>query len=203
MVGAIGWGTEFAHFNAYMPAFLHGALAAGAAVPAVYACTTELWGGRVATAATWAGAAALALMLWTARWDPARFVPTGGDVAAGDRLIARLAGLPGEVWMPSHPFYLHLAKKRPLVHRMGIKDVTTRQSRVVEGLEHALRTGRFSALVLDRRDVHLELPDVQAYYQRTLTLPDDERPRVRTGAQVVPDSVWTPRAATSTPSSQK
>ncbi|MEO8554021.1 MAG: hypothetical protein ABI678_28800, partial [Kofleriaceae bacterium] len=27
VVGAIGWGTEFAHFNAYMPAFLHGAFA--------------------------------------------------------------------------------------------------------------------------------------------------------------------------------
>ncbi|HWU90820.1 MAG TPA: hypothetical protein VN253_26320, partial [Kofleriaceae bacterium] len=42
LVGAIGWGTEFAHFNAYMPAFLHGALAAGAAVPAIYACVRLL-----------------------------------------------------------------------------------------------------------------------------------------------------------------
>src|SRR6185312_10297400 len=23
VVGAVGWGTEFAHYNAYMPAFLH------------------------------------------------------------------------------------------------------------------------------------------------------------------------------------
>ncbi|MBC7976677.1 MAG: hypothetical protein H7138_17020, partial [Myxococcales bacterium] len=37
LVGAIGWGTQFAHFNAYMPAFLHGALAAGAAIPAMLA----------------------------------------------------------------------------------------------------------------------------------------------------------------------
>ena len=29
LVGAIGWGTEFARFKAYMPAFLHGAFAAG------------------------------------------------------------------------------------------------------------------------------------------------------------------------------
>ncbi|MBZ0236181.1 MAG: hypothetical protein K8M05_27895, partial [Deltaproteobacteria bacterium] len=42
LVGAIGWGTEFAHFNAYMPALLHGAIAAGLAVPTVLACAGEL-----------------------------------------------------------------------------------------------------------------------------------------------------------------
>nr|MBA2541874.1 hypothetical protein [Deltaproteobacteria bacterium] len=45
VVGAIGWGTEFAHFNAYIPAQLHGALAAGAAIPAVFACV-RLWCGE-------------------------------------------------------------------------------------------------------------------------------------------------------------
>src|SRR4029079_4197984 len=33
VVGAIGFGTEFAHFNAYIPALLHGSLAAGAGAP--------------------------------------------------------------------------------------------------------------------------------------------------------------------------
>ncbi|HSS02145.1 MAG TPA: hypothetical protein VLM79_34035, partial [Kofleriaceae bacterium] len=47
VVGAIGFGTEFAHFNAYIPALLHGSLAAGAAVPAIIGCVRALApGGR-------------------------------------------------------------------------------------------------------------------------------------------------------------
>jgi hypothetical protein len=51
VVGAIGWGTEFAHFNAYMPALLHGALAAGAAVPALIGCVARLGRGQRGTGA--------------------------------------------------------------------------------------------------------------------------------------------------------
>lgn len=160
LVGALGWGTEFAHFNAYMPAFLHGALAAGAAVPALSACA-RLWAGdgaraeRAATGAGLAAAAVLAFACWNAVWEPRRFTPTAEDVAAGDRLIARLKQTPGEVWMPSHPWYLRLAGKTPRVHRMGIRDVTWRQPhRVVEGLEPALAGHAFGAIFLDERDVH-------------------------------------------------
>jgi hypothetical protein len=85
---------------------------------------------------------------------------------------------------------------------MGIKDVTWRQPRQVRGLTEALATQRFSALILDQRDVHLELPEVTRYYYRALELPADERPRVRSGARVVPESVWLPlRGATGAPRS--
>ena len=120
-----------------MPAFLHGALAAGAALPALAACTkilldrTNLRIDReLAIHAVPALAAlALGLTLIHARWRPSKYMPTAADVAAGDRLIERLHGLDGEVWMPSHPWYLVLAGKQPHVHRMGIKDVITRQKR--------------------------------------------------------------------------
>lgn len=197
VVGAIGWGTEFAHFNAYMPAFLHGGLAAGAAVPAVVGCVHTLWPARRYTAvlAVLAGlvaAAPLGVTLVRARWQPAQFIPTAADVAAGDKLIARLRAVEGEVWMPSHPWYLHLAGKPARVHRMGIKDVTTRSDRQVLGLDEALRGHRFAAIVLDDRDLNLELPALTASYRPALRLPADERPRVYTGAHVVPDMIWVP-----------
>ncbi len=196
VLGAVGWGTEFAHWNAYMPAFLHGALAAGAALPAL-AATVRVpdkasRGGALAARAPLIAAAVLALTCLDARWDPRRFTPTARDAAAGHKLIARLRALPGEVWMPSHPWYLHLAGKTPLVHRMGVKDVTTRRSQVIDGLEPALVGRRFSALVLDQRDLDLELPLLRATYRETTQLPDDEKPRIFTGAQVVPKAVWTP-----------
>ncbi len=197
VIGAVGWGTEFAHFNAYMPAFLHGALAAGAAIPALAACTGILWGARRHSRLAVhgiAGLAALALALtcWHWRWQPRRFVPTQADVAAGDRLIKRIRDLQGDVWMPSHPWYLVLAGKNPHVHRMGIKDVTWRQTRKVLGLDDSLESHRFTSIVFDNRDLFLELPKIREYYRPGLALPSDERPRLYSGAKIVPDSIWVP-----------
>lgn len=197
VVGAVGWGTEFAHFNAYMPAFLHGAFAAGAAIAVIGGCAASwLANERAAGIAAALTAVALAYTCAHNRWDPQRWMPTPRDVQAGDRLIWRLASETGEVWMPSHPWYLVLAGKAPHVHRMGIKDVTTRQTRTIAGLDDALSARRFSAIVMDNRDVVLELPQVTAHYQRARYLPDNERPRLYSGARVVPDSVWLPRLPT-------
>jgi hypothetical protein len=200
LVGAVGWGTEFAHFNAYMPAFLHGALAAGAAIPAIFACMRLLVGERkhtelISHAVALLAAVPLAYACYSHRWDPKRYIPTARDVAAGDKLIARIRAIDGDVWMPSHPWYLQLAGKSPRVHRMGIKDVTWRQTRTVDGLEEVLRNHAFAALVLDENDVHREPPAsgaIQTSYRAALKIPADERPRTFTGARVVPDSIWIP-----------
>ncbi len=198
VIGAVGWGTEFAHYNAYMPAFLHGGLAAGAAVAAIEACSRVWLGGRrgslaMVTAIGVAAAAPLAYTCWAERWKPERFIPTARDRAAGDKLIARIRQIEGEVWMPSHPWYLTLAGKTPRVHRMGILDVTWRQTRVVHELLPSIQNQRFAALVLDDRDVHVaEVPVIKQYYRPALKLEADERPKVYTGNKRVPEAIWVP-----------
>jgi len=197
LVGAVGWGTEFAHFNAYMPAFLHGGLAAGAALPALAACVAILWGDRrepqlARHAAPAIAAIAIGVSLLSARWRPDHFIPSANDAVAGDLLVAHLKSIEGEVWMPSHPWYLVLAGKNPYVHRMGIKDVTTRQNRVVLGLDDALRGHAFAAIIFDDRDLFSELPMIRQYYRPGVRLPSEEQPHVYTGAQVVPSSLWVP-----------
>ncbi|HEY0479835.1 MAG TPA: hypothetical protein VGD37_20090 [Kofleriaceae bacterium] len=204
LVGAIGYGTEFAHFNAYMPALLHGALAAGAAVPAALACGRALWGTRPhgdAFGLTCGAAAALALALTCglARWEPRQYIPTRADVLAGDRLIQRIAAIDGDVWIPSHPWYAELADKTPHVHLMGIRDVTTRQTRTVDRLEDQVRHQAYAAILLDNRDPQFEIPWLTSSYHPALLLPEDERPRVYTGAGharsgnlLVPESIWLP-----------
>jgi len=208
VVGAIGWGTEFAHFNAYMPAFLHGALAAGAALPAVLACVRALGrdhrhGEAIAKTCALAAAVPLAITCGLARWQPQRFIPTAADVAAGGRLIERLKSIDGDLWMPSHPWYLVLAGKSPHVHRMGIKDVTTRQTRTIDGLDDKLRNHGFAALVLDNRDLNLELPELRQAYRPAFVLPNSERPRVHTGADVWPESIWIPSIPATPPANAK
>lgn len=198
LIGAIGWGTEFAHFNAYMPAFMHGGLAAGSAVIAIYACARVWWGDRKhaelgVTAIALFAALPLAYACYTNTWKPRAFVPAARDAVAGDALIARLRGIDGDVWMPSHPWYLTLAGKSPHVHRMGVKDVTWRQPKnVVEGLDVALARHQFAAIVFDDRDLHLELPALNNFYRPAFKLPKEERPRLFTGAKITPDSIWIP-----------
>lgn len=204
VAGAIGWGTEFAHFNAYMPALLHGSLAAGMAIPAAIACVRVLGHGRrhgesIATACGLAAAAPLAITCILARWQPERFIPTTADALAGNRLIERLRSIDGDIWMPSHPWYPVLAGKTPHVHRMGIKDVTTRQTRTIAGLDDKLRNHAFAAIVLDNRDLHLELPQLAQFYRLALSLPRDEQPRVYTGAAVTPASIWRPATPATPP----
>ncbi len=206
LVGALGWGTEFAHFNAYMPALLHGGIAAGLAVPTVLACASELLRAdqpvrhgepdlrRVAGA--WAAAALCAVAigrdLMSSRWNPRAFIPTTRDRLAGDELIATIRALPGEVWVPSHPWYAHLAGKRMYVHRMGVKDVTVRKPRPIKGLDRAIAEQRFDAIVLDNRDLHLELPAIASYYRPDDLVPRNARPRLFSGAKIVPDTIWVP-----------
>ncbi len=155
VIGAIGWSTQWAVFNAFIPAMALGAIAAGAAVVPMAAAIAELpWPARSeARAAQVAAALVLVLLggqLLAARWDPrwsanvgdrdARagrpqiwsvsasvkaFVPTAKDRAAGDRLVARLVAIDGDVFFPSHPWYPRLAGKRAtFAHRIGVKDVT-------------------------------------------------------------------------------
>lgn len=200
VVGAVGWATEFAHFNAYMPAFLHGALAAGAAIPVVAGCAAA-WrdDARLSHAVAAIAAIAIGYPCLHERWNPRHWSPTPRDVQAGERLIQHIAGLEGDVWVPSHPWYAELAGKTPHVHRMGIKDVTTRQTRTVTGLDNALANHQFSAIVMDDRDLFLELPQLTANYQLAHTLSDDERPRLYSGARIVPNSIWVPAQSTQRP----
>ncbi len=213
LVGALGWGTEFAHFNAYMPALLHGGIAAGMAIPTVLACATELLRADIPLpntepdtrriAATWAAAALCAMVigrdLVDTRWNPRAFIPTARDRQAGDELIATLRALPGEVWVPSHPWYAHLAGKRMYVHRMGVKDVTVRKPRPIRGLDRAIAEKRFDAIVLDNRDLHLELSAITTHYRPDDLVPRNARPRLFTGAKIVPDAIWVPAGAAARP----
>jgi hypothetical protein len=221
VVGALGWGTQWAHFNAYMPAMAAGALACGAALPALLGVlrawtepppgaatrspTTRSPVRRVvrspwfAPAVLWAVLAVAALQLYAARWQPRRFIPAARDRRAAGALIAHLRELRrgGDIYVPYHPWYARLAgQKLTYTHRMGILDMTYGGRWRVAGLAEALRSGRFAAVILDDRPVGAEFAGLRRGYRLDDTLPAAMAPRVRTGAKVVPRFVWRPAAAT-------
>jgi hypothetical protein len=205
LVGALGWGTQWAHFNAYMPAMMTGALACGSALVAlvgVAVAWTEHRAPRLAHVAGAITALALGCQLYAARWNPRRFVPTERDRAAGHALIEHLRELRqrGEIYVPYHPWYARLAgQKRTYVHRMGILDVTYGNKWRVDGLREALTGARFAAVILDNRPVGPELTGLRQSYRPDDHLPRHMAPRLYSGARVVPQSVWVPIAEKAPP----
>jgi hypothetical protein len=213
VVGAVGFATQWAEKNAYVPALLTGAIAAGAAIPALAGCAAS-W----PRAPRWlpngvAAAAALALWqnLYDAAWDPTRFVPTAEDRRRGDRLIETIRAVEGDVWMPFHPWYARLAGKPVYVHRMGVMDVTdvntsrpdTRCFWVgddtprnpppwpIRGLDQALADNQFAAIIWDDRDQRY-FPALTRWYRPDDDVPKQARPRLYTGARVTPRTIWVP-----------
>jgi hypothetical protein len=206
VVGAVGYGTQWAVFNAYMPALLHGGIATGCAMVAVAACARELMPTDLArrrmalVAPAIVIALAPAIDLWRARWSASDFIPTAADAAAGDELVHRIAAIDGDVWVTFDPWIAHLAGKRMFTHRMGVADVGTgTRPKQVEGLDQALRDHRWAAIVLDD---HGPFATIAQYYRADDSLPKTQRPRLFVGVttpegtpgQLAPASIWVPAA---------
>src|SRR5262249_36580895 len=193
VIGAVGWATQWAHWNAYMPAIIFGAVAAGCAM--VYLAES------LGTAAGAVAGLAIAANLAVAHWSPKPFIPSDADRAAGAKLVERIAALPGDVFVPSHPWYTHLAGKPTFTHRMGILDVTydgagkkplPPRARVVDGLSDGLKRARFGGVVLDDKEQLWELPGLTDGYH-----PDESlagaNPHVVSGAATAPRLLWIPK----------
>jgi hypothetical protein len=194
VVGAIGWGTQWAHFNAFIPAMTTGALAAGAAIPAIVGAGSrwQRWPAWWAPALGLVCAAALSAQLLIAWWHPSRFIPSARDREAGDELVKRIREIEGDVFMPYHPWYPVMAGKPLFTHRMGLLDMTYGHKWQVSGLREAFRSHRFAAVILDNRPVGPEFPGLTQSYRMDDFLPPIQAPRVYTGADVMPRALWVP-----------
>jgi len=133
----IGFGTQWAFHNAYLPGVVFPAFAV--------AMSFVILAPERPVLAQGATVASLSLVLF----DPRPLVPTDSHLAAGDALVARLRDAPGEVLIPSHPYYAHLAGKRTFVHRMGLLDVFGGGLEPPAGLLESLRGRRFALIVID------------------------------------------------------
>lgn len=125
---------------------------------------------------------------------PAAHVPTLADRAAGDAVIALLRSAPGEVLVPFHPFYAHLAGKRTYLHRMGIWDVRGTAAGPVHGLFAALQQKQFARIIFDDKIEATwgDWPEVLTSYRISDRILG---PRTFEGAQTAPALVLEPRPA--------
>jgi len=171
----LGAGTEWSYHNALIPGLFFGALAVGVAAgtllshyrrlkrpePAVVlmllaSSIASAPGGLVALLARVLPERARPQLELPLGYDLRPFVPSTADRTSGDALIARLRAAPGEVFVPYHSFYAHLAGKDTYLHAMNLADLQGAGFAPPRDLVEAIRGRRFALVVLD-----LEYEDLQ------------------------------------------
>lgn len=162
-VAAVGKGTAGGFTNAFIPAIYFSSLligvagrqlvdgdAAGRRATIAWAllAATIAFAPRVVPRAVQAVAPSAYGDRQTTGYALAGLVPTREARARNEALIARLRAVDGDVWLPTRPWYARLAGKRPLAGEMGAVDVAP-TGVPVTGLDEALRTRSFAAVVVD------------------------------------------------------
>jgi hypothetical protein len=182
----IGFATQWADSNAFIPAVFFPAFAAAVLTARLceVALTGRKWGALIVAAA--ATVLLAGQSLHTAPPTPARHpvrspilrgwpslrnafppvavaVPGARDREAAKRLLAELRALPSPLFIPFHTYSAVLAGKQPFVHRMGVRDVEAALGRP-QGLDQAIAEGRFAAVVLDWKSYPGEWPNLDRRY---------------------------------------
>lgn len=190
--GCIGMGTQWAFENAYMPSvfFPLYALAVLGAAQVSHAVVSARPGAVAAAVLVSFGLGGHALHVPRPDYD--KWTPGPGDRAAAERFLTRLRALPGELFIPFHPFYGVLAGKQPYLHRMGILDVATMVGRPAR-LDEAIDAQRFAHIVLDYKYQEHELPGLPGRYHTVHTFKEgQDTARVFSGADTSPSRLLVP-----------
>lgn len=109
--------------------------------------------------AAWSGAALavealLVVQLGLLIYDPRAHIPTAADRAAGEKLVARLAAIDGDVFVPHHGYLTLRAGKRDFAHTLAMDNVyldddsDARRDLEAE-MRQALAEKRFAAVLLE------------------------------------------------------
>jgi hypothetical protein len=121
------------------------------------------------------------LQLGRLAFDPSRHIPERKHVEEGDRLVAALRGLEGEVYTPMHGHIGTLAGKREFAHDGYLLTVLqSLHAPVIEPLlaefREAFKRRRFAAVVVDYDDYRF-MDLVRENYRPAAELPGRFRPR--------------------------
>ena len=195
VAAAVGFSTQWAFANAYIPAVFFPVLAASVLSGRLllHAFDRRRWLQAIPTCVVLLGLA------WQNQHIPrpalAASVPQAADTVAAGRLLERLASVSGDLFIPFHTYYGALLGKRTFVHRMGVRDVSLGLGRP-EGLDQALQAQSFSAIVLDWKALPGEFPFVDSRYHLWWPLREGvDSVRMFAGAQTSPNALLVPTLA--------
>jgi hypothetical protein len=214
----IGFGTQWADANAFIPAIFFPAFSTAVLVARMFdvALVGRKWGSMLvaAVAVIFLGSQSLhttapvpvrgnarppIFSSWPylahAFTTVAAAVPTARDRAAAHRLLDELRALPEPLFIPFHPYYSVLVGKRPYVHRMGVRDVEASLGRP-KGLDQAILNQAFAAVVLDWKSFPGEWPNLDRRYRGVREFVEGvDSVRTFAGAQTSPRTLLLPTKA--------
>jgi hypothetical protein len=132
-------------------------------------------------------------------YKPWQQIPSRAEVTAGNQIVESIRRVPGDAWIPSHPYLAELAGKPAYAHELAITDVlrageSPAQKKLQEEMRAALRTHRFGLVVLDHTGWLRD--EVLPYYDHTAQMFGTNEPDLFwsiTGYRTRPDFVWTPK----------
>lgn len=202
-VAVLGRTSVGGNLNHLMPAYALLCLA-----PALVWTEIALWPEQRRRPAAWLLGTALVVQLGLTFFNPARFLtgttlplrlaPTAAMQQAGDRLVARLAAVNGEVLLPQHPFYALLAGKTPSVQISALWHARHRgRDPLPADLASRLQRHQYALIVSDDSDYFETDPAWMAllttYYRPAGTLAATEAPPTFSGVVVRPRTLYVPR----------
>jgi len=128
-------------------------------------------------------------------YNPIDYIPGERDRNAGERLEDYLRAIPGDVYIPNHPYLAVQAGKRPYAHSMALRDVlkgdeNSIKRHLLDEIDGAFTDHRFSAIVLDRRKWWLEEDVTENYCPKDTTLFSENAFWPVSGARTRPERVF-------------
>jgi hypothetical protein len=156
--------------NVLLPGFIWLALMAGWGLAETL--PWRGWRGTLLGLLFLAQCAALGYKPWTQ-------IPDAADRAEGDGIVARIAAIPGDVWVPDHEYLAEWAGKKSYGNRMPLEDLWRGKGgepkrRLEDSLASLFRNKRLGALLLDMpalRDAGILPPAAEKWYALGETLP--------------------------------
>jgi len=190
LASCIGFGTQWAFDNAFIPAIVFPAIATAILGARLVSVAPVRLGAAVFSICVAAGVGYASVKEGVP--NKQAMVPTQVDRRAARRMIETIAQMPGEGFIPFHPFYAVMAGKKPFVHRMGVMDVAAKLGRPA-GLDEAIANGRFDFVVLDWKSRPYEWPGLETRYYVFKELGEGvDSTRMFSGAQTSPRQLLLP-----------
>lgn len=130
-------------------------------------------------------------------YNPLRYLPTPAMRDSGDRLVAKIASIQGEVLVSMHPYYAWLAGKEPSAQLASLWHARERgQLPLPQDMVGRLQGHYYAAIISDQSLFETEpawRQLLETYYRPAETLTVTDAPPTNTGLIVRPAIIYVPK----------
>jgi hypothetical protein len=137
----------------------------------------------------------LCITLLLLLYNPAKYIPTAADYAAGETVLNALSGVPEPVWIPETTSYYYLTGRKSYTHWMNLTDIQRSgseayQQKIEQEMQAALEQKMFAAVILAESTGDLPQRLIRQGYHKQELLPDSDGLAMKTGDRRRPEVIF-------------